>query len=80
MLVIARKVGEELKIGDNIIIKIVSLEKNQIKIGIDAPRDVSILRMELVKEITNQNKLANQDTDENIIHSLHNLIKAKNES
>jgi len=80
MLVIARKVGEELKIGDDIIVKIVSLEKNQIKIGIDAPRDVSILRMELVKEITNQNKLANQDTDENIIHSLHNLIKGQNES
>jgi len=80
MLVIARKVGEELKIGDDIIVKIVSLEKNQIKIGIDAPKDVSILRMELVKEIINQNKLANQNTDKNTIYSLHNLIKGKNES
>ena len=80
MLVIARKVGEELKIGDDIIVKIISLEKNQIKIGIDAPRDISILRMELVKEIINQNKLANQNTDETTIHSLHNLIKGKNES
>jgi len=80
MLVIARRVGEELKIGDDIIIKVISLEKNQIKIGIDAPRDISILRMELVKEIINQNKLANQNTDENIIYSLHNLIKGKNES
>jgi hypothetical protein len=31
--------------------------------------------MELVEEITNQNRLANQDTDENIIHSLNSMIK-----
>jgi carbon storage regulator len=75
MLVITRKVGEELKVGDNIYIKIISIDKNQVKIGVDAPRSVSILRMELVKEITNQNKLANQDTDENILHSLNSMIK-----
>jgi carbon storage regulator len=75
MLVITRKVGEELKVGDNIYIKIISIDKNQVKIGVDAPRDISILRMELVKEITNQNKLANQDTDENILHSLNSMIK-----
>jgi len=77
MLVISRKVGEELKIGENIVIKIISVEKGQIKLGIDAPRDISILRMELVKEIITQNRLANQNTDENIISSLHNLIKGK---
>jgi carbon storage regulator len=75
MLVIKRKIGEELKVGNNIFIKIVSIDKNQVKIGIDAPRDVSILRMELVEEITNQNKLANQNTDEDIIHSLNSMIK-----
>jgi carbon storage regulator len=75
MLVITRKVGEELKVGDNIYVKIISVDKNQVKIGVDAPRDISILRMELVKEIINQNKLANQDTDEDIIHSLNSMIK-----
>jgi carbon storage regulator len=75
MLVIKRKIGEELKIGEDIYIKIISIDKNQIKIGIEAPRNVSILRMELVEEITNQNRLANQDTDEDIIHSLNSMIK-----
>jgi len=77
MLVISRKEGEELKVGDDIIIKIVAMEKNQVKIGIDAPKSVSILRMELVREITNQNKLANQETDENVIHSLYSMLKGK---
>jgi carbon storage regulator len=77
MLVISRKEGEELKVGDDIIIKIVSMDKNQVKIGIDAPKNVSILRMELVKEIINQNKLANQQTDENVIHSLYSILKVK---
>jgi len=77
MLVIARRIGEELKIGDNIVIKVINIDKNQVKIGIDAPRNVSILRMELIKEITNQNRLANNDTDENIIHSLYSMIKGQ---
>jgi carbon storage regulator len=77
MLVISRKEGEELKVGDDIIIKIVSMDKNQVKIGIDAPKNVSILRMELVKEIINQNKLANQQTDDNVIHSLYSILKVK---
>jgi carbon storage regulator len=75
MLVIKRKVGEELKVGDDISIKIISVDKNQVKIGIDAPKDVSILRMELIEEIANQNKLANKDTDESVIHSLNSIIK-----
>ncbi|RUM56809.1 MAG: carbon storage regulator [Nautilia sp.] len=77
MLVIARRIGEELKIGDDIVIKVINIDKNQVKIGIDAPRNVAILRMELIKEITNQNRLANNDTDENIIHSLYSMIKGQ---
>jgi len=76
MLVVSRKIGEELKVGENIIIKIIDIEKNQVKVGIDAPRNITILRMELVKEITKQNKLST-NTDENILHKLSNMIKGK---
>jgi carbon storage regulator len=77
MLVVSRKIGEELKIGDNIIIKIVDIDKNQVKVGVDAPRDIAILRMELVREITKQNKLSISNTSEDTIHTLSDMIKGK---
>ena len=76
MLVVSRKIGEELKVGDNIIVKIIDIDKNQVKVGIDAPRNVTILRMELVKEITKQNKLST-NTDENMLHKISDMIKGK---
>ncbi len=75
MLVVSRKIGEELKVGDDIIVKVIDIDKNQVKIGIDAPRNVMILRMELVKEITKQNKLSLQNTTKDVLHTLSNMIK-----
>ena len=75
MLVVSRKVGEELKVGEDIIVKVVDIDKNQVKIGIDAPRNVMILRMELVTEITKQNKLSIQETTEDTLHTLSDMIK-----
>jgi len=77
MLVVSRKIGEELKVGEDIIVKVVDIDKNQVKIGIDAPKNVSILRMELVKEITKQNKLAIQKTSDDTLHTLSDMIKGK---
>ncbi len=50
MLVLARKLGESLIIGDNIKVTIEKISKGQIKIGIEAPKDVVIAREEVVKE------------------------------
>ena len=75
MLVVSRKIGEELKVGNDIIVKIIDIDKNQVKIGIDAPRNIMILRMELVKEITKQNKLSIQETTTDTLHTLSDMIK-----
>jgi carbon storage regulator len=50
MLVLTRKLMEKLFIGDDICVTIVRLEGGQVRLGIDAPRDVKVVRAELVPE------------------------------
>lgn len=55
MLILTRKQNEEIRINKDIIIKVLAINDNQIKIGIDAPLNIEILRGELydkVKETT----------------------------
>jgi carbon storage regulator len=49
MLVLSRKVGEEIIIGDNIRVRVLSIQGNQIRLGFVAPRDVQIHRDELLQ-------------------------------
>ena len=52
MLVLSRHVGEKIIIGDNIIVTVVEVRGNCVRIGIEAPKDIPILREELLpKEI-----------------------------
>jgi carbon storage regulator len=50
MLILTRRIGETVLVGDDITIKVVGINGNQIRIGIDAPLDVQVLRSELLKE------------------------------
>jgi carbon storage regulator len=50
MLVLTRKLMEKLFIGDNICVTVVRLEGGQVRLGIEAPREVSVVRAELVPE------------------------------
>lgn len=48
MLVLSRKVGEQILIGDSITVTVVRVNPNDVRIGIEAPADVEILRTELI--------------------------------
>lgn len=52
MLVLSRKEGEKLVIGDNVVVTINRIAGNRVAIGIEAPREVSIVRGELKPEVT----------------------------
>jgi carbon storage regulator len=47
MLVLSRKLGEKIQISENITITVLEIDRGKIRLGIDAPRSVSILRQEL---------------------------------
>lgn len=48
MLVLSRRIGEMLKVGDDVEIHILDIGRGQVRIGIDAPRSVNIVRSELL--------------------------------
>jgi carbon storage regulator len=50
MLVLSRKAGEAIVLGGNIRIYVLSIEHDRIKLGVDAPPDVLVLRSELIPE------------------------------
>lgn len=58
MLVITRKKGQSLMIGDDIEVTISKIEDGSVKIGINAPKNVTILRKELYEEVKKENKQA----------------------
>jgi carbon storage regulator len=47
MLVLSRKLGEKILIGDSIVLTVVKIDRNQIRLGIEAPSDVAIYREEI---------------------------------
>lgn len=51
MLILTRRLQEVIKIGDNVSLHILMIDKNKIKIGIEAPKHISIIRDELLTEI-----------------------------
>ncbi|MCR1950201.1 carbon storage regulator CsrA [Clostridium sp. DSM 100503] len=58
MLVITRKKGESILIGDEIEISISKIEDGSVKLAIKAPKEMTILRKELYEEVENENKEA----------------------
>ncbi|MDI7242159.1 carbon storage regulator CsrA [Providencia rettgeri] len=58
MLILTRRVSEEVRIGDDIKIKILGVKGNQVRIGVAAPEDVSVHREEIYQRILAENSIA----------------------
>jgi len=65
MLVLTRKLNEQIKIGNDITITVIKLRNNQIRLGIDAPRDVRVLRAELEKIVATTEFATEEPSSEN---------------
>ena len=55
MLILTRRIGETLMIGDSITATLLGVKGNQVRIGIVAPKDVAVHREEIYERITHQN-------------------------
>jgi len=76
MLILSRKQDESIIIADTITVKVVSIEKGVVKLGIDAPHNIRVLRSELVRAVENSNKEASSHTnDESLLQQLVQKLK-----
>jgi carbon storage regulator len=66
MLILTRKIGESIRIGDTISIKVVELDNRHVKLGIDAPRNISVNREEIYERIQKENKAASELAGNNL--------------
>lgn len=64
MLILTRKIGESLLVGDDVEITVLSIRGNQVKLGVNAPKEISIHREEIyqrIKALAAENTQADED-------------------
>ncbi len=64
MLVLTRRPGESIVIGDNIVITIIEIKGGQIRVGVDAPRTIDVYREEIYEQSRQENLAAIANVDE----------------
>ena len=71
MLILSRKVDEKIKIGSEITLTIIEVKGDQVKVGVEAPKNVKVFRQEVYEAIQKENKAA-MDISETSLASLLN--------
>lgn len=75
MLILSRKPDESIVIGDNISIKVISIDRGSVKLGFEAPPNTLILRAELREAVTSENKKASVDISNDALSNIGKHIK-----
>jgi hypothetical protein len=63
VLVLSRRVGEKIVIGDGIVVTVVEVHRDSVRLGVDAPRSVPVNRAELVQAVSEENQAAMSGTE-----------------
>lgn len=75
MLILSRKVDESIIIADTITVKVVSIDKGVVKLGIDAPQHIRVLRSELIRAVADSNQQASAKHDASLLQQLVQKLK-----
>ena len=81
MLILSRKIDEKIKIGEDITITLIDVHGDQVKIGVEAPKNVKVFRQEVFDAIQKENKAAVAPKEPatsnaiNAVSALSNLLK-----
>ena len=71
MLILTRRVGETLVIGDDVTITVLGVRGNQVRVGVNAPKDVGVHREEIYQRIqdekTSENSCENNKKDDDVV-------------
>ena len=67
MLILTRRPGESIYLGDDIKITVLSVQGKQIKVGLDVPGDLPVYREELYLRVQEQNKMALELSDQDLL-------------
>ena len=73
MLILSRKENQKIRIGNDVVINIISISENNVKIGIEADKNVKIYREELYDSIKEQTKLAASKIKESVTANIKSL-------
>jgi carbon storage regulator len=78
MLVLTRRAGESVMIGDDVVITVLEARGDVIRLGIQAPRDVQVHREEVYRELQDANRAAASPADD-VVHAVTKMFEKPDE-